>query len=90
MLSLVLTRVTNAELIGWWRFDEGSGNTAFDSSGNDHHADVLGIPNWGDGPLGFAGALDFSETVGANCGDFDPTGGMGVVGGKKGVVCSSK
>jgi len=78
MLSLVLTSTVNAELISWWKFDEGSGNTAFDSSGNDHHADVRGTPNWGVGPPGFSGALDFSETIGANCGDFDPTGGMGV------------
>jgi hypothetical protein len=60
------------------KFDEGSGSIAFDSSGNDHHADVRGTPNWGAGPPGFSGALDFSDTVGANCGDFDPTGGMGV------------
>ncbi|MCP4257412.1 MAG: LamG domain-containing protein [Planctomycetes bacterium] len=78
MLSLVLTGVANAELVGWWRFDEGSGNTAFDSSGNDHHADVRGTPQWGDGPPGFSGALDFSDTIGANAGDFDPTGGTGV------------
>jgi hypothetical protein len=78
MLSLVLTSSVNADLISWWKFDEGSGSIAFDSSGNDHHADVRGTPNWGAGPPGFSGALDFSDTVGANCGDFDPTGGMGV------------
>jgi hypothetical protein len=78
MLSLVLTSSVNADLISWWKFDEGSGSIAFDSSGNDHHADVRGTPNWGAGQPGFSGALDFSDTVGANCGDFDPTGGMGV------------
>ena len=78
MLSLVLTSTANAALVGWWKFDEGSGNTAFDSSGNDYHADIRGTPNWGSGPPGFSGALDFSDTVGADCGDFDPTGGTGV------------
>jgi len=78
VLGLILTSTLQAETIAWWKFDEGSGSTAYDSSGNDHHAEVLGTPQWGDGPLGFSGALDFSETVGANCGDFDPTGGTGV------------
>jgi hypothetical protein len=77
-LCFILTNVANAELVGWWKFDEGSGDTAFDSSGNDYHAQIRGTPNWGNGAPGFAGALDFSETIGANCGDFDPTGGTGV------------
>ena len=78
VLSMSLTSRANAELLGWWTFDEGSGDTAYDSSGHDHHGTVLGTPQWGDGPPGFSGALDFSETIGANCGDFDPTGGTGV------------
>ena len=57
-LSLVLASVANAELIGWWKFDEGSGDTAFDSSGYDHHGTIRGTPQWGDGPPGFSGALD--------------------------------
>ncbi len=75
VLSMALTSTANAELLGWWSFDEGSGDTAYDSSGHDHHGTVLGTPQWEDGPPGFSGALDFSETIGANCGDFDPTGG---------------
>jgi hypothetical protein len=78
VLGLILTSSAQADLIGWWTFDEGSGTTAYDSSGNDHHAEVLGNPQWGDGPLGFSGALDFTDTGGADCGDFDPTGGTGV------------
>ncbi len=78
VVGFVLTNAVQADIIGWWKFDEGSGSTAYDSSGNDYHAEVLGIPLWGDGPLGFAGALDFTETGGADCGDFDPTGGTGV------------
>jgi len=61
-----------------WQFDEGSGTVAADSSGNGHHGTVLGTPEWGPGPEGFGGALNFKATRGANCGDFDPTGGTGV------------
>ncbi|MFC1633805.1 LamG-like jellyroll fold domain-containing protein [Planctomycetota bacterium] len=78
VLGLILTSTAQAENIAWWKFDEGSGSTAYDSSGNDHHAEVLGTPEWGDGPSGFSGALDFTATGGARCNDFDPTGGTGV------------
>ena len=34
LLSLVLTSPVEAELVGWWKFDDGSGTIATDSSGN--------------------------------------------------------
>ncbi len=77
-LSLILTNTANADLVGWWRLDEGSGITINDSSGNDHHGIVQGTPEWGFGPEGFGGAMDFSQTQGAYCGVFDPTGGTGM------------
>ena len=77
MIGLTLTNTAQAELLGWWRFDEGSGLTVNDSSGNDHHGTIQGTPEWGFGPQGFGGALDFSQTQGAYCGVFDPTGGTG-------------
>jgi len=67
-----------AGLVGWWRFEEGAGDVIADSSGNGHDGAVLGTPLWGDGPTGFGGALNFKDTRGANCGNFDPTGGTGV------------
>ena len=76
-IGLTLTNTTQAELLGWWRLDEGSGLTVNDSSGNDHHGTIQGTPEWGFGPQGFGGALDFSQTQGAYCGVFDPTGGTG-------------
>jgi len=76
-LSLIFTSTANADLVGWWRLDEGSGLTINDSSGNDHHGTIEGTPQWGFGPEGFGGALDFSNTQGAYCGVFDPTGGTG-------------
>ena len=33
-LSLVLTGVAKADIVAWWRLDDGSGSTAQDRSGN--------------------------------------------------------
>jgi len=44
-------------LIGHWKFDEGSGTTAYDSSGNDYNATLMGDPTWTDGMI--SGALLF-------------------------------
>jgi hypothetical protein len=76
-LSLILASTANAHRVGWWKLDEGSGLTINDSSGNEHHGTIEGTPKWGLGPEGFDGALDFSDTTGAYCGVFDPTGGTG-------------
>ncbi len=78
VLGLVLASTVQAENTGWWKFDEGSGATAYDSSGNGHDAEILGTPGWVAGLPGFGGALDFTNTRGANAGEFDPTNGMGV------------
>jgi hypothetical protein len=63
----VLTSITQAGLVGWWRFNEGSGDVASDSSGNNHDGALLGTPEWVAGPDGFGGALAF-----------DPDGCIGV------------
>jgi hypothetical protein len=43
--------------VGWWKFDEASGNSAFDSSGNNHNG-TLGAgssaPSWVQGKIGKA------------------------------------
>jgi hypothetical protein len=57
MLSLVLTSATRADLVGWWRLDEGTGTTAYDSSGNGNDGTILGNPRWVAGKIG--SALDF-------------------------------
>jgi hypothetical protein len=44
-------------LVAYWTFDEGQGQTAFDSSGNGLDGTLNGNPKWVDGQLG--GALDF-------------------------------
>ena len=54
VLSLVFAGSARAELIAWWRFDEGSGTTAVDSSGNGYDGEVIGDAEWVAGQLGSA------------------------------------
>jgi hypothetical protein len=79
VLGMVLTSAAKADLIGWWRFNEESGDTAMDSSGNGHDGTLLGTPEWVIGPPGFGGAISFQEDkcTGIDCGNFDPTNGTG-------------
>jgi len=61
MLGLVLTGMAKAadpDLVGSWRFDEGSGTTAFDSSGNGNDGIIEGDAQWVKGQFG--GALEFN------------------------------
>ena len=71
VLSLALTGTTQAELVGWWRFDEGSGTMAVDASGNGNDGAFDGNPQWATGYLG--GALEFNGSDGyVDCGS-DPS-----------------
>jgi len=56
---LVLNMAGNAkaDLILHWRFDEGSGTTAYDSSGNGRDGTLVGDPKWVAGKID--GALEF-------------------------------
>ncbi|MHC4702966.1 MAG: LamG-like jellyroll fold domain-containing protein, partial [Planctomycetota bacterium] len=53
----VLTTAAQADLVGWWRFDETSGTIAHDGSGNGYDGTLVGGPTWTAGRIG--GALDF-------------------------------
>ena len=44
-------------LVGWWKFDEGSGTVAYDSSGNGNDGNLINGPTWVSGKIG--GALSF-------------------------------
>ena len=44
-------------LVGWWKFDEGSGTVAYDSSGNGNNGNLTNGPTWVTGKIG--GALSF-------------------------------
>ena len=62
--GLTVTKPAQAELVGWWRLDEGSGTMAFDSSGNGNDARFEGSPVWAQaGRLGsalkFNGSSDY-------------------------------
>jgi hypothetical protein len=62
--SVVLTRGVKADLIGWWRLDEGKGTTVADISGRDHHGRFAeGTPEWVDGTSGKALRFDGSNKV---------------------------
>jgi hypothetical protein len=61
-------------LVGWWKFDETNGNTAYDSSGNGNDCNLSNGPTWIDGKIN--GALSFdgvNDYGGINLSDiFDP------------------
>ncbi|MHC4496048.1 MAG: LamG domain-containing protein, partial [Planctomycetota bacterium] len=64
VIGTVLTNAVKADLVAYWRLDEGSGTTAFDSSGNSNDARFEGSPAWvEDGKLGkalkFNGSSDY-------------------------------
>jgi len=62
LFGLYLTNTTDASdpnLVGWWRFNEGSGTVAIDSSGNNLHGELIGEPVWITGIQGTA--LQFSD-----------------------------
>ena len=56
-------------LVAHWPFDEGSGTTAFDSTGNGNDGVFNGDPQWVPGIIG--GALEFNGDDFLNCGNGD-------------------
>jgi len=67
LIAVLLVGTANADLVGHWRFDEGSGTTAKDSSGNGGDGTFTGDPQWVTGQLG--GALEFDGDDWVDCGD---------------------
>ncbi|MHC4143421.1 MAG: LamG domain-containing protein [Planctomycetota bacterium] len=57
VLVLSMAHITFADLVAHWPFDEGSGDTAHDSSGSGHDGTLMGDPQWVAGKIG--GALGF-------------------------------
>lgn len=51
----------SAELVAYWKFDDGAGNTAIDSVDNAHPGTIGGIANWVAGWVG--GTLDFDGST---------------------------
>jgi hypothetical protein len=46
VLMLSTAGNVSADLVGYWKFDEGSGNKAYDSSGYGNDGTIYGIPHW--------------------------------------------
>jgi len=70
--GLILTstaRAADPDLAAYWKFDEGSGTTAYDSSGNGNDGVFVGDPQWVAGKFG--GALEFNGDDYVNCGNGD-------------------
>ena len=73
ILALSMAGGALAELVGYWKFDEGAGTVATDSSGNRHDGTLVGDPQWVAGWLG--GALKFDGD-----GDYVDVGVVGISG----------
>jgi hypothetical protein len=58
LLGLALAAPAHADLLAWWRFDDGSGTTAMDSSCNGLDGTLEGGAQWVNGQLG--GAIQFN------------------------------
>jgi len=63
VLSFVLTIEARADLVGWWRLDEGSGTTALDSSDSGNDGTFSGDPQWVAGKVGGALEMDGGDFV---------------------------
>ena len=60
-LELALTSAVMAadpSLVGWWKLDDGSGDTAVDSSEYGNNGTLMGAPEWVTGKIGGALQLD--------------------------------
>ena len=79
VLTLVLTNFAQADLIGYWRFDESSGTIAADNAGGDNDGTLIGDDLvWTAGRAG--GALSFPGLPNDACVEF-PTTGMSATAG---------
>ena len=62
LITILIGSVTagglDPNLVGWWRFDDGAGLRAADSSGNERHGELVDNPLWVDGVRD--GALAFT------------------------------
>jgi hypothetical protein len=61
MLTLAFSTqlaVSEGGLVGYWKFDEGSGTAAIDSSGNGNTGTLINGPVWADGKCGKALSFD--------------------------------
>ncbi len=60
--------IANAELVGYWKFNEGSGNVAYDLSDYTNEGTINGEPKWVVGKIGAALEFDGSDDY-VDCGN---------------------
>ncbi len=60
-LSISVSQGVDPSLVGWWRFEEGSGTIAHDSSGNGLDGELVGGATWTQGRIGGGIELDGSS-----------------------------
>ena len=65
LASLVLASAAQADLVGWWRLDDGAGTTAADSSSGGNDGTFVGSPQWTAGKVGGALSFDGGDHVAA-------------------------
>lgn len=61
MQSSAISVTTRPAPIAWWKFDDGSGTSAVDASGNGHTGTLQNGPSWTTGQIG--GAVNFDQTT---------------------------
>jgi len=77
LLGLVLTGLAHAQdpdMLGWWKLDEGSGDTAMDSSGKGNHGTINNPDGGGLGPGGSVWFLDPDHGIVASMNGNDSSG----------------
>ncbi|MHC4584691.1 MAG: LamG domain-containing protein [Planctomycetota bacterium] len=61
-LAISVSEGVDPSLVGWWRFEEGSGTIAYDSSGNGLDGELIGGVTWTEGRFG--GGIELDGTSG--------------------------
>ncbi len=61
-LAISVSQGADPSLVSWWRFEEGSGTTAYDSSGNGLDGELVGGVTWTQGRFG--GGIELDGTSG--------------------------
>ena len=51
LLGLLASSIAAHKTVGWWKFDDATGTTAADSSGNGYNGTINGTPTWVAGQL---------------------------------------
>ncbi|MBP9854841.1 MAG: LamG domain-containing protein [Candidatus Omnitrophica bacterium] len=59
--SLAYAQNFTSDMVLWWKFDEGSGTTVADSSGNSNTGTLVNTPTWTTGQI--SGAVSFNGTT---------------------------